>query len=350
MGYRKSKIQVLDFNTFNNMIQKAEENSIILPVEEKDDMEKMYNKLGFRDYSYLFNGPKWIILATRYVDDFPKLYYFALDGKRACLTSGSEFYGYLRESNAKWIIPDINKDEMDKELIKLTNDWIPRSQGKYMNKQSGILECNKEFLGKKVKVWAYDLNSAYAATLYNKIPDTRKISGYYRDVIKGKEIGFILGTSLTYVDEGYAEIIFELIDSPQELKDWILKWYEKKKNPKSEQDKLDAKACLTYTVGYMQYTNPWLRAYVVESCNWRIRTIRQSNNWALVNTDCIYSTVPMELNMGNNIGEFKLEEGYITTYGVDYVLEDENGELHSVNRGHTNPIYKFENNRIKEIK
>ena len=156
---------------------------------------------------------------------------------------------------------------MDEELVKITNDYIPKTDGKYMNKQSGILENNPLYNGKRTRVWAYDLNSAYAATLYNKVPDTRKIAGYYREVVKGKEIGFILGTSLTYIDEGYAEIIFELIDSPKELKDWILKWYEKKKNPKSEQEKIDAKACLTYTVGYMQYTNPWLRAYVVESCN-----------------------------------------------------------------------------------
>lgn len=53
--------------------------------------------------------------------------------------------------------------------------------------------------------------------------------------------------------------------------------------------------------------------------------------------------------MGHNIGEFKLEEGYITTKGVDYILEYDDGTIHSKNRGHTDPIYKLENNEIKEI-
>lgn len=81
-----------------------------------------------------------------------------------------------------------------------------------------------------------------------------------------------------------------------------------------------------------------------------MRDIRKTNDWALINTDCIYSTVPLELNMGYNIGEFKLEEGYITTKGVDYIIEYDDGTIQSKNRGHTDPIYKLENNEIKEIK
>ena len=101
-----------------------------------------------------------------------------------------------------------------------------------------------------------------------------------------------------------ADIKFKLIDTPQKLKDFLIKWYNKKKTS-SGNAKLEAKAMLNLPIGYCQRYNPFLRSYVVNSCNEAIKAIIDDNTlfW---NTDAIFSLKRRpELELGTEIGQFK---------------------------------------------
>ena len=335
MGYRIRKVSV-DAELFEHLLDEAQNNSIVLQVETKKDFADYIQRFGLKLYSFLFIGPKWVILLSKYNAWKKAVYaYLALDDKDKCMLTGADFYSYIRHcKDAREYIPDIRYGEMDSQLTEFTNKYIPCVDGKYLNTQSGILEYEPQYLHKELEVYAFDINSAYAATIYNKMPYTKIAAGYYR-VLKENEVGFIVGRTLTLVTEGYADVCFTLVDTPKSIKDFLYRWYQKKEHPKDETEKQDAKACLTYSVGYMQYTNIWLRAYIVESCNDLIKELRKDADWVLVNTDCIYSIkdISAKLNIGHDIGMFKQEHGKIFLLGVDYYFERDDGKQKTVKRG-----------------
>jgi hypothetical protein len=141
-----------------------------------------------------------------------------------------------------------------------------------------------------------------------KIPDLyHPIIADWPDQIKAKkdEIGFILDDELSIVKPGYmADVKFRLIDTPKKLKDFLIKWYDIKKNSKGNK-KLEAKAMLNLPIGYCQRYNPFLRSYVVNSCNEVIKQLIDDDTlfW---NTDAIFSLKRRpELELGAEIGQFK---------------------------------------------
>lgn len=171
---------------------------------------------------------------------------------------------------------------------------------------------NGKYRGKRVKAWSYDVNSAYAAAMLGKMPDTSKEErvGY----IQEGEIGFKLvpkfnedgDMCVAQLEVGsYSNHIFPLMDSP--FVGFVGKWYGLKKNAKTQEEKQKAKAMLVCAVGWLQRRNPALRATILTYANNFIRE-RMDENTLYVNTDCIVSLVPREdLDVGDGLGEFKLE-------------------------------------------
>ena len=189
------------------------------------------------------------------------------------------------------------------------NQFYSNETGKYVCSARPILDYNRKYEKQLLKdCYEYDLNSAYANTLLKQIPDLNNpIIANYPDQIKvnKNEIGFIIDDELSIVKPGFmADIKFPLIDTPQKLKDFLIKWYNKKKNATGN-EKLEAKAMLNLPIGYCQRYNPFLRSYVVNSCNEVIKAIIDENTlfW---NTDAIFSLKRRpELELGNEIGQFK---------------------------------------------
>lgn len=342
MQYRNHRReQILQKDDFNNLINEAEKNTVLLMIKEGQDIKKTIDIYGLTYYSYLKICPKNVHLCYKRPNaKYGVEYIFTLDGKKTCLITGSEFYAYLRKCG-KEQVPTF--EEMSERLQFITMDRIGKSsENKFMNIQSGILWSNEKYKKKRIYFYSYDINSAYASCIYNKIPDTSDYSGVYRELEKD-EIGFIFGSSLTLVTEGYADICFKLVDTNDKLKKFLSRWYLRKQNKED-----GAKECLTYAFGYLQYKNPYLRAYIVELCNQKMMRL-MNDDTILVNTDCIWTTKPIDiLELGTNMGQYKPAEGFITVDGLNY-KEELPDKIKDKHRGITHPIYKVVNNRIEEI-
>ena len=188
------------------------------------------------------------------------------------------------------------------------NKYYNAESGKYLCSAKPILDYNRKYEKQLLNnCYEYDLNSAYATTLLDKIPDLYHptFAEWPNKVKVGKnEVGFLLNDDLPLVYNSSADIKFPLIDTPKELKNFLIKWYNKKKTTTGNA-KLEAKAMLNLPIGYCQRYNPFLRSYVVNSCNEAIENIIDENT-LIWNTDAIFSRVRRpELDIGNEIGQFK---------------------------------------------
>lgn len=209
------------------------------------------------------------------------------------------------------------------------DEFYRTKDGKIEQSARPIIGYNKKFDKTEHQAVVYDLNSAYAEELTDKIIDTYN---YRRYGIVGKnEVGFLTNDSkLKIKHEGEAaDVIFPLIDSP--YKEYARKYYELKKTaPKGSKERDLAKQILVITVGLFQNTNPYLRAYIVGRCNEKIEYFveKYKDKVSMWNTDSVYATEHIkELDdlCGDDIGQFKVEyEGLIRQKGLNYQKVDEN--------------------------
>lgn len=179
---------------------------------------------------------------------------------------------------------------------------------------SPLLYSNPKYEGKRIYAYEYDLNSAYAAILLkDTFPDTS--TRLKPGTVQKGEIGFTLDLQLRHEGE-HASVRFKTMPSP--YKEYVRKYYNIKSTTTDKDIKMTAKAMLNYGVGYWQKVNPYLRAYVVNSCNEYIESIMDENT-ILANTDAIFSLVERpELELGNEIGQWKVEKGIFAYRGLNY--------------------------------
>lgn len=192
-----------------------------------------------------------------------------------------------------------------------------------------LLWFNPKYEKQWITAYAYDMNSAYANAMLQRMPDTSKRSR--SGIIKpGAEIGFRENENpatgrnmLEAVYKGYARYIFPLMESPFDR--FIDRWYTiKRDSPKGSEEREKAKGVLNYSVGWLQRTNPFLRATIVCYCNDTMRKLIDPETTLLCNTDSIVSTVPLDLPIGTNVGEWKLEHNgdKIAYVGNNYQWSD----------------------------
>ena len=245
-------------------------------------------------------------ITTRYYEKYfkyatPCTYIFDLNNDDIFSANGLDCF---REMSRAYKIPKA-KDYKNARLDK----WFDEETGKYICSAKPILSYNKKFENQPlVDCYEYDLNSAYAATLLEKLPDlTKPTFAEYPNLItvNKDEIGFMIDDDLTLVEPGYkADVKFPMIKTPKKFKEFLIRWYTKKKTT-TGLDKLAAKAMLNLPIGYCQRVNPFFRSYVVNSCNKVIKKLINSETlfW---NTDAIFCLKKRpELNIGPEIGQFK---------------------------------------------
>ena len=214
------------------------------------------------------------------------------------------------------------------KVPKLTDkpQWIDPNSGKFTLSASPILDYNKKFEKQELKdCYEYDLNSAYASVMIGKIPDLdNPIEGVAK--VEEGEVGFIYDEHLTLVKGGIGEaanIRFKLIDAPEGLKRFATKYYNIKKNSTGK-EKEKAKDMLNLPIGYCQRYNPFFRAYIVNTCNEKIKSLIDENTlfW---NTDAIFSKVRRtDLDIGDNIGQFKeIHCNTLRYIGNNYQVDNE---------------------------
>lgn len=309
-------------------MDRVEQYTTVLEMLKEDDLNPNHS---LADFSYYKESPKYVTLTTRWgFNNKPTTFIFTTNGDDVHLRQGSEEYGIQRRAFKEYL-PDLSDDPILLNRVGKVN-------GKFLNKIAGIQKFNPKYNHKKTYCYQYDLNSAYLAQMYHKIPDTRAVKDYDREIKEG-EIGFIFDDELTLIDKPglFAEIIFDLIDSPEDVKKYCERWFQRKK------DKVNgAKHQIVDAIGYMQYKNPYMRSYIIHKCNYYIQSLLREDT-ILCNTDAIYSEVPRDLEIGTGLGQWKYSEGFITLNDLNY-KSDEFGD---VERGILkNVVYKVENRRI----
>lgn len=269
-------------------------------------------------------------ITTRYYDyGVPTTYIFDLNNDDIFIKSGLDCF---KEFNRAYKVPRADKYNIDR-----LNRYKNTENNKYVCSASPILDYNRKYEKQLLEnCYEYDLNSAYANTLLRKIPDLENpvIAKWPKQIkVNKNEVGFILDDTLSIVNSGYmADIKFKLIDTPKKLKDFLIRWYNRKKNSTGN-EKLEAKAMLNLPIGYCQRYNPFLRSYVVNTCNNVIKEIIDENTlfW---NTDAIFSKVRRpELEIGNEIGQFKeIKCDKLVYVGNVYQINDEDPTYRGISK------------------
>lgn len=187
-----------------------------------------------------------------------------------------------------------------------------------------LLWKNDKYEGVRHHVYYYDLNSAYATIMANyKFPDT-SVKPQSKVVSEG-EIGFTERGDLVHPGD-YAFCVFPLMESP--FKRFAETWYKRRKTNKK------AKNVLCYSVGYLQRVNPFLRAYIINSCNEYIKSLIDDESTIYCNTDCIVSLKPLpELSIGDKLGEWKYKEGEFAYFGLNYQFNNETPVWRGIPKG-----------------
>lgn len=195
----------------------------------------------------------------------------------------------------------------------------------------------KDPAGYEPVIYDYDLNSAFAAAAREYMPDFS--SCRFNDIVREGEIGFnhYKGCPLVYPGEK-AHVIFKEVETPKEWRDWIDKEYERKRNPKDEYEKAEAKAKLVMFFGYCERVNFLYRAYVINKVNdYILRAAKgYEKHIVMMNTDAIHSRVPIpeiEAALGDGLGEWKRWTGSVKYWGFDYQKEGKRPVLRGVVRG-----------------
>lgn len=258
-----------------------------------------------------------LLLTTKYYEGKPCTYIFDLNEKESFACSGLRCF---TEFSKAFRIPKATTYET-KELDR----WYNEERGTYACSATPLIGFNPKYENMIIKdCWEYDLNSAYSSAMFRKMPDLYHPL-FARDMkVKEGYIGFYLNDHLTMVEAGgYADVTFPLIDTPEKLKEFCMKWYNKKKTSTGV-EKETAKAMLNLPIGYTQRYNPFLRSYIVHRCNFQIFDLidKDSLFW---NTDAIFSRRRRtDLKIGDNIGEFKEIHYKVVRYiGNVYQLDKE---------------------------
>lgn len=181
---------------------------------------------------------------------------------------------------------------------------------------AGLIWSNKKYNNKRTKAYGYDLNSSFPYAMLQDMPDTSKEPELLK-IVEEDEIGFDRAGGLKYKGE-LADYVFKKITSP--FKKFVEVWYNKKKNsPKESIEREKAKQMMNYAIGTLQNHNFWLRAAIIGYSNDLIKS-KMDKNTLYCNTDSIISlTERPDLDIGENIGQFKIEH-----FNEDFAYIDTN--------------------------
>lgn len=326
------------------------------------DKEYTYTGAGtLRNVSYVQDGDRYYKLTSRWIKDVVDKkgntkYVDVFDvgeTKYACtwiFDKTGENRARIHPSRVSKISNAVYKPD---KIIGTNEDIFDRDEhGRIVQSAKPILGYNKKFDKTEHPVVVYDLNSAYAMALVDKIIDT--YNPRYCDFVGENEVGFFssdINLKIRHKGE-YADVVFPLIESP--YKDFARKYYEIKKTaPKGSDERELAKQILVITVGLWQNVNPYLRAYVIGKCNEYIEYFlkKYKDKICMWNTDALYCTEHIEeLDnlIGDDIGQFKIEyEGMFRQKGCNYQKLDL--EEHKTSyRGKSKILFKDEYNILTD--
>lgn len=290
-------------------------------------VEEMNKQLEYcRKYKNIINRAKlpneFIGPANAYVED--KMTWFSLTFRKGTVTTTykcrkdsveaiNEITGMdsYQQAQRFYKAKDFRDDERLRQQLLYNDD-----QGKFLCSAKPLLWKNEQYDGTRNYAYSYDINSSYSNAMLKDLPNTD--IAYRSGFVQEGEIGFREDgkMNLTPVFSGYSLWIFPLMKSP--YKRFVDLWYERKKTADTPEKRQKAKDMLNLCIGYFQRTNPFLRATIIYYANKEIET-KIDNNTLYCNTDSIVSLSKVNVNIGKNIGEYKLEhEGLFAFKGFNY--------------------------------
>jgi hypothetical protein len=291
----RKKIRYVDIEKMNDILIDCQNKHIIFGeyVDKKKDC--------LTGRAYIENKMVELRVTTSYKGEIATFITYK-DGRD--YVNGTNGLNAFMTLNRYWKVPRLS----EKELERLDRLGISASP---------LLDFNSEYEGQRLSdCWCYDLNSAYSAAMLKGWIDASKPPVAKR--IDFDEIGFRFNDDgcLEIQKSGYCSFVFKIMKTPEGIVRFIDKYYEMKKNAKTAEEKKKAKQMLNFSVGYLQRVNPWLRAWVVCSCNDFIDGLLDENSlfW---NTDSITSKVrrlDLEKNLGAEIGQWKIEHSGDVAY------------------------------------
>ena len=297
-------------------MNKKNKKEIILPTLE--EVRKII--------AYLRNDYTAKIVATNlHIETYRTIYKFSLIDKEIHKTVEPRVVSRILNSKSKYhnidSDPDLElKNKLgfgSKEAKELNKLWL-------VEPWSGFHEVNEDLVDTPLRVWCYDINSAYAFAMTKPMPDTRH--PYYESVIKENQVGFNKDLSQVITKPGIkCAFVFDLIESP--FIAYVNHYYNIKKN-NSGQAKKEAKEYLCIASGLIANHNPFLRTMIIWYSNTYIKQFWNNDpNAVYCNVDSIYTTKPRtDLPIGNELGQFKLEHEnvrFIYAGVMQYQIEDE---------------------------
>lgn len=299
MFSNRMSTEFVDAKRMNELLRKIETKNIIFEDANIQRPDGTYPTIGIMN-AYLVDGMRFFTLTAR----FGKVKTYILD-------KTGEMPPTLDNPGNEW-------KDLNRHYYK-----VPHRSAEFKN-AGPLLWTNPAYDKKRSRAWGYDMNDAYASIMMGKLPDTSVAPRY--GIVEEGEIGFSEDGELRHPGR-FAFYIFPLIDSP--LRRFAEIFHSRKVQSLTPEEKARWKHHLTDVIGYMGHErvigdrksriNPFIRNYVVLSCNERMLSLMDENT-IMVNTDSIVSAAPREdLTLGSDAGEFKLEHcGNIGVWGYNY--------------------------------
>jgi len=314
--------KVMEYNNFRLRPITIKEANIILELlrsykipliyigryESIKDIRVRYPDFSYSKYAVIKENDTSMWIETRYYE--PKYratrYICWLDDKIRPAISGLQCFNELQ----RWCFKAMNAKNYNWPDL---NQLYDEETGRYVCSAGPIVGYNPKYEKQELHdIYEYDLNSAYSSVMLNKIPDVNK--PYRNTKLKENQVGFFLDEKCTMITKPgcFAEVVFDLIELTTGQKKFILNLYNKKELATDELEHFTIKTQLNASIGYYQRYNPFIRAYIVHSCNNFIKGLIDSET-VLWNTDAIFSLKRRpELELGTKIGQFK--ETYIKRF------------------------------------
>ena len=273
---KKSYCKIVTIDEFNNILEFLDANDVPVEIE---------NLIGTVSFKY-----EGIEYQTSLTGDL-----------RDVINVGNIWNQFLKLCPLESLKLAFKEEFGYKELI----DNEGRKHIHWKIKDPGNYDFVREQYSRKwLKCYSYDQNSAYSYAMLQPMPDTSK-RPKLNDFVGPNEIGFFEDGMATTEEGVYAEYIYPLMPSP--FTPYVLKYFNKKINSKTIEEKSKWKYFLNIPTGMLHRVNIFMRLAVLYYARNYIRSFIDENT-IYCNVDSIVSTKErLDLPLNDNLGSFKAE-------------------------------------------
>ena len=212
----------------------------------------------------------------------------------------------------------LDKDpRFTKLCMELSNgniEYLNKTDFKYIWSK-GIIKTGFQYANpmqacKPLRVYGYDINSAYPFAMTKPMPDTRNM--YFDTVIGENQVGFDRLLNVITTKGIKCPYVCDLVESP--FLKFVQDHYAKKKTAVSKEQRQKEKSYLNIATGIIAIHNPFIRNMIIYHSNTYLKSFvedyldQEEGGVVYCNIDSIYSVDKRDdIPVGPDLGQFKLE-------------------------------------------